>query len=403
MALFFGCAEPEDTKQKSVFIIVDGISADILESTETPNIDRIIADGSYALGWLGGIKGAYSESPTISAVGYSHIITGVWSNKHNVYNNDIEEPNYNYWNIFRQFKHQYPEKSVAIYSSWLDNRLKLVGEGIPEAGNIYIDIHHDGFELDTLAFPHEYGYIQRIDEHVANLAASSIKEDAPYLSWVYLWYPDETGHFYGETEEHINSIKIADEQIGKIYDAVRYRMENYDEEWLFIVTTDHGRRLPDGRDHGGQSDRERKIWFVVNQPEMNQVFREGFPPVTSIYPTIADHLGLYITPEHQKELDGLPLIGAVSISDPNVSYQVDNNIIDIEWIPWDEEGDVHIHVALTNNFSSGENDEYMHVKTVPLSAKSTSIDVSEMPSQFYKIALVAPYNTVNRWIVLQEP
>src|SRR5690625_7959928 len=67
-----------------------------------------------------------------------------------------------------------------------------------------------GFDVDTLAFPHNYGYVQKIDEHVSELAAASIQQDAPYLSWVYLWYTDDTGHTYGEVDTHFESIKVAD-------------------------------------------------------------------------------------------------------------------------------------------------------------------------------------------------
>jgi hypothetical protein len=397
-----GCEQAAETEQKAIFIIVDGISADILESVDTPNLDRIVEQGSYTHGWLGGEAGGYSESPTISAVGYNHVLTGVWSNKHNVYTNTIEDPNYNYWNLFRLFKHHHPEKPVAIYSSWLDNRTKLVGDGLAEAGGINVDIHYDGFDVDTLAFPHEYGYVQRIDEHVSNKASESLREDGPYLSWVYLWYPDDTGHSYGEVEEHFESIKVADEQVGRIWDAVEYRMENYNEDWLFVVTTDHGRRLPDGSGHGGHSERERTIWIISSKPDMNEVFHNGHPPITSIYPTISRHLGLDIPSALQKELDGIPLIGEVSISDPDISFDEDTQTININWTSWNDEGDVRIRVATTHEFADGGADEYVLLGEVPVSAGQASVSVSDYPSEFYKVLLEAPHNKVNRWIVLEE-
>ncbi|MCC5904904.1 MAG: alkaline phosphatase family protein [Balneolaceae bacterium] len=400
--LFWGCEQPSEPEKKAIYIIVDGISADILESVDTPNLDRIIEQGGYTHGWLGGIAGEYSESTTISAVGYNHVLTGVWSNKHNVYTNSIEDPNYNYWSLFRLFKHNHPEKPVAIYSSWLDNRTKLVGDGLPEAGGINIDIHYDGFDVDTLAFPHEYGYVQKIDEHVSNNASESLREDAPYLSWVYLWYPDDTGHTYGEVEEHFESIKVADEQVGRIYEAVEYRMENYNEDWLFMVTTDHGRRLPDGRHHGGQSERERTIWMISNKSDMNRFFDEGHPPITSIYPTISRHLGLDIPAALKKELDGVPMIGDVSISDPEISYDEETQTIDLNWNAWGNDGDVNIKVAVTNEFSGGGEDQYELLETVPLSAGQASMSVAGHPSDFYKVLLEAPHNSVNRWLVLDD-
>jgi hypothetical protein len=394
-----GCSQTTETEKKAIFIIVDGISADILESVDTPNIDRIIEQGSYTRGWLGGEAGGYSESPTVSAVGYNHVLTGVWSNKHNVYNNNIEDPNYHYWNIFRLFKHTYPDKPVAIYSSWLDNRTKLVGDGLPEAGSISIDIHYDGFDVDTLAFPHDYGYVQRIDDHVSNRAAESIREDGPWLSWVYLWYPDDTGHSYGEVDEHFESIKVADEQVGRIRDAVQYRMDNYNEDWLLMITTDHGRRLPDGRGHGGHSERERTIWIISNKSDKNSFFEADNPPITSIYPTISRHLELDIPRQLMKELDGVPLIGDISVSHPAADFNPETGEISISWKAWHDEGDVSVKISRTNEFREGREDDYELVRQVPLTAKEAVIDVSDRPSDFYKIVLEGRHNSVNRWVI----
>ena len=189
----------------------------MIEKLDLPNLDAIKKAGGYSKAIVGGEKGGYSQTPTISAVGYNSILTGTWVNKHNVWGNEIKEPNYNYTNIFHLLKDQFPRKRIGIFSSWQDNRTKLVGEGMPEAGNIKFDFKVDGLELDTINYPHDDNsdYMHRIDEKVANEASQNILTFAPDLSWVYLEYTDDMGHKYGDSPEYNKAISYADEQVGQ--------------------------------------------------------------------------------------------------------------------------------------------------------------------------------------------
>ena len=100
-------------QKKAVFIILDGIPADVIESVETPTLDAIASKGGYSRAYTGGLEGGYSETPTISAVGYNSLLTGTWANKHNVWGNSIKDPNYNYWNIFRIMRFVKPDSKLV--------------------------------------------------------------------------------------------------------------------------------------------------------------------------------------------------------------------------------------------------------------------------------------------------
>src|SRR5690625_3365049 len=171
---------------KAIFIILDGISTDTIQKIETPAIDSISRKGGFSKAFVGGEKNDYSQSPTISAVGYNSLITGTWTHKHNVWGNQIKDPNYHYWNLFRLIHEIAPEKKTAIFSTWEDNRTKLIGHGNEAAGNPKIDYHFDGFEHDTENFPNhgDSENIRKIDAHVAREAARYLKENGPDLSWV---------------------------------------------------------------------------------------------------------------------------------------------------------------------------------------------------------------------------
>jgi predicted AlkP superfamily pyrophosphatase or phosphodiesterase len=302
-------APKQQATPKAIFIIVDGIPADVLEQTDTPHMDDIAGDRGYTRAWVGGEAGGPSESPTVSAVGYMSLITGTWSNKHNVYDNDVTNPDYTYWDIFRIAKTHNPSLHTAIFSTWLDNRTKLVGDGLPEAGGNKLDYHFDGFEHDTERFPHDVArtYIRDIDEAVSNEAARYIEAEGPDVSWVYLEFTDDVAHTMGDGPQLRHAVTVMDDYVGRIWNAVQKRQAAQAEDWLVIVTTDHGRDAVNGKDHGGQSERERTTWIVTNSRNLNDRFAK-MPPVVDILPSIVEHLGLGMPPAISAQLDGQSFI-----------------------------------------------------------------------------------------------
>lgn len=383
--------------RKAVFIIIDGVPADMIERLNTPTINRIASQGAYARAYTGGEVGGYSQTPTISAIGYTNLLTATWLNKHNVGGNPNLKPNYNYWTIFRIAKEQKREYKTAIYSSWTDNRTVLLGEGKKETGHLKIDYVCDGFDLDTLRFPQKDKelHIFDIDEHVSKQAAQGIRNDAPDLSWVYLWYTDDAGHIEGNGSFFDEYTQKADLQIERIWQAVQYREKYFDEEWMVVVTTDHG-RTESGYGHGGQSERERTTWIATNQ-QVNEHFRKGVLSITDITPSICRFMDFEVPRDVLWEQDGIPFIGPIDISQMK-TLPHDNDII-LSWKCLNAKAQVNIYIATDNQYKNGGKDNWIKIATVPAKQEQYNIKHQQIPpSKFYKIVIQTENNHLNRWI-----
>ena len=91
--------------------------------------------------------------------------------------------------------------------------------------------------------------------------------------------------------------------MGRIWDAVK-RRQALGEDWMIVVTTDHGRDARTGKGHGGQSVRERTTWVVTNRSHLDARFAGGSLAIVDIVPSILQHLGITPPAAVSREMEG---------------------------------------------------------------------------------------------------
>jgi hypothetical protein len=204
---------------------------------------------------------------------------------------------------------------------------------------------------------------------------------------------------YGNSKQQEDAIKMMDNQIQRIWQAIQYREKNFNEDWVIYITTDHGRDST-GYNHGGQSNRERTTWIVTNAKDLNDRFKKQQPAIVDIMPSIASFLNIDIPKERLMEIDGTSLTGNLSATDAGANLI--NETIEVKWNVINKEGNAKIWLATTNNFKTSGNDKYQLMTEVPVSNGSAKIDVKNIPSDFYKIVIEMPYNFLNRWLIVKR-
>ena len=245
-ALLLACSEPPATK-KVLVIGIDGVRPDVLAQISTPQIDALIAAGAY--------NGAVvSKARTVSGPSWSSILTGVWPEKHGVNSNDLSGNNYDeYPDFLTRLELERPELNTFAVVDWPPLGTRSSG-GPLLSDTIDVKLNFDGDEV---------GYAAADAQSVAAAARYIVNQD-PDAAFVYIGYPDVAAHDHGVSSEYHAAIGMADAHVGTLVDAVRSRATYAAEDWLILVTTDHGHKAEGG--HGGVTPEERTVFYLAAGP-----------------------------------------------------------------------------------------------------------------------------------------
>lgn len=245
------------TEKKAIIIGYDGCRADVLKEMrdEKSAISSMLHDGaSINLAYCGGVNyPAENTQDTSTAPGWCSILTGVWADKHGVTANGIT----------KSLEH----KTLLT---------TLVEDEIIDSST-FITKWKGHFDRKNATYNDEKAYCE---ENNLNVSFNRCKDDvasheytlnevkkSDCADFIFVIYEptDSTGHGYGFTinnPRYKEAFKTADQYGLETIDAIKAR-ETYDtEDWLIIITSDHGGI---GTDHGGASIQERMTFIIANK------------------------------------------------------------------------------------------------------------------------------------------
>jgi arylsulfatase A-like enzyme len=270
-----------------LIIGIDGCRTDALKAADVPNLKRLVSEGAIAENTS--ILGTrVTGADTCSGPGWSAILTGVWADKHGVVDNKFTGANYTeYPHFFKRLKQARPAAVTISLVDW-----PPIHERIVSAADVSLSL----LEKDE-------DYVAA-DVRVTQEAVRLLRQQDPDAMFVYLGNVDETGHktgFHPSVKEYMQALEAVDAQVGLVLGAVRSRPRYAEEDWLVLVSTDHGGR---GKDHGGGhlfAD-VRTVFLIVSGPSAMKGRIETATQLVDIPATALTHLGVQLDPAWK--LDG---------------------------------------------------------------------------------------------------
>lgn len=283
---------PETRTPYALIVGWDGVRYDLLSELEPPTLSAV-AEGGFLVGTT---MPEETEAKTSTAPGWSTNLTGVWPAKHGITDN-VAMPNHfdRYPHLLQRFLTDQPDRQTmaAVCAAMLGS---TKGPGPILAGGVSTLIFHD-------VRTHPLGPIGR-DPLVAEDARRQLQERDYALSFVYFASTDKTAHLGGTGPDYRAAIRQEDTWTGELIEAIRGRPTFDGEDWLVVITTDHGHRDEGG--HGGNSWQERQSFVAMARLDADL----GFAPPTEmtnvdLAPTVLRHLGVTVEPGW--DLDGVAL------------------------------------------------------------------------------------------------
>lgn len=253
------------SQTKKVLIIgIDGCRSDALTAANTPTLDSLINTGIYS-------PDALNDDITISGPGWSAILCGVWSPKHLVTGNNFSSNDYaNYPPVFKYVE----DYNSALHTVSICHWAPINDEIVQNYADIKINVSSDA--------------------DGSSQAISYLNANDPDFMFLHFDDVDHAGHTYGfspTVSQYISAIEDVDNYITPIMQAIRQRPNYASEDWLVVLSTDHGGV---GFSHGGTTIEHERVFVIasgINVPT-TLIQKDSTVMYDSVYNCLSDTIEL---------------------------------------------------------------------------------------------------------------
>lgn len=253
----FTSALPEGKTEKKVLVIgYDGCRADaltLLGDADSGAIAYLLSTGaSKELAYCGGVNyPAINTQDTSTAPGWCSILTGNWADVHGITGNGIEKSN-DVLTIFTTLVEAGTIDSSAFYVSWNGH--------FNSEGTTYIQeknyIAEKGLNVNFCDADDD-------DGTTANALNDIKSADCSDFIFAILEHTDHAGHDTGfcfNNPDYSKAFVDSEIQGKAMIDAVEARETYETEDWLIIITSDHGGY---NTGHGSLTLQERMTFIIA--------------------------------------------------------------------------------------------------------------------------------------------
>ncbi len=272
-------AAPAIQNPRLLVIALDGLRGDGVSAIDAPNL-QAIQQGT----WAADYRAAYSlhaqtikDAVTVSGPNHTSIFTGVTARKHGVIKNDDDQ------------------MRAVIHPDFI----KLIEDRRQDIDSVKIAQWKPDHLVPTGA---DYSFNDKQDEQCAAVAAKILAGGYSANGWaagrdvdvmfVFLDDIDGGGHgsrFAVDEPKYIATVRANDRRVGMMLDAIRSRPNFASEEWMIVLTSDHGGYL--GR-HGDWEADCYNIPFIVSSKATESGELVGVPGNVDTTATVLTHFGI---------------------------------------------------------------------------------------------------------------